>query len=111
MAEGRKQAEIAAAAVLRVLDADPGEAGVQSVAEIIEIALHVYSTITHTHYEMDHIVLLIGTVIGMAGAYIIDPKTASGTVGFVTGSVGQLVRGGRRATDTPVVTSKPEDTP
>ena len=40
MAEGRKQAEIAAAAVLRVLDATPGEAGVQSVAEIIEIALH-----------------------------------------------------------------------
>jgi two-component system, sensor histidine kinase and response regulator len=40
MAEGRKQAEIAAAAVLRVLDANPGEAGVQSVAEIIEIALH-----------------------------------------------------------------------
>ncbi len=40
MAEGRKQAEIAAAAVLRVLDANPGDAGVQSVAEIIEIALH-----------------------------------------------------------------------
>ena len=40
MAEGRKQAEIAAAAVLRVLDTTPGEAGVQSVAEIIEIALH-----------------------------------------------------------------------
>jgi len=40
MPNGRKQAEIAAAAVLRVLDADPGEGGVQSVAEIIEIALH-----------------------------------------------------------------------
>ena len=40
MSEGRKQAEIAAAAVLRVLDATPGEAGVQSVAEIIEIALY-----------------------------------------------------------------------
>src|SRR3990170_6046177 len=40
MPNGRKQAEIAAAAVLRVLDANPGEAGVQSVAEIIEIALH-----------------------------------------------------------------------
>ncbi len=37
---GRKQAELAAAAVMRVLDANPGEAGVQSVAEIIEIALH-----------------------------------------------------------------------
>jgi two-component system, sensor histidine kinase and response regulator len=37
---GRKQAELAAAAVLRVLDANPGETGVQSVAEIIEIALH-----------------------------------------------------------------------
>ncbi len=40
MAEGRRQAEIAAAAVLRVLDATPGDAGVESVAEIIEIALH-----------------------------------------------------------------------
>ena len=40
MAEGRRQAEIAAAAVLRVLDATPGDTGVESVAEIIEIALH-----------------------------------------------------------------------
>jgi PAS domain S-box-containing protein len=39
MASGRKQAEIAAAAVLRVLDAQPGEAGVANVADIIEIAL------------------------------------------------------------------------
>jgi PAS domain S-box-containing protein len=39
MPKSRKQAEIAAAAVLRVLDANPGEAGVQRVAEIIEIAL------------------------------------------------------------------------
>ena len=35
-----KQAEIAAAAVLRVLGTTPGEAGIRSVAEIIEIALH-----------------------------------------------------------------------
>jgi PAS domain S-box-containing protein len=40
MANGRKQAEAAAASVLRVLDANPGESGVQSVAEIIEIALN-----------------------------------------------------------------------
>ena len=40
MSNGRKQAEAAAAAVLRVLDASSGEAGVQSVAEIIELALH-----------------------------------------------------------------------
>jgi PAS domain S-box-containing protein len=40
MADGRKQAEVAAAAVLRVLDAAPGDAGIQSVTEIIEIALH-----------------------------------------------------------------------
>jgi two-component system, sensor histidine kinase and response regulator len=40
MADGRKQAELAAAAVLRVLDANPGDTGVDSVAEIIELALH-----------------------------------------------------------------------
>lgn len=40
MSHGRKQAELAAAAVLRVLEANPGDAGVQSVAEIIELALH-----------------------------------------------------------------------
>ena len=40
MGNGRKQAEIAAAAVLRVLEANPGAAGVQSVSEIIELALH-----------------------------------------------------------------------
>ena len=37
---GRKQAEIAAAAVLRALEANPGEAGLGIVTEIIEIALH-----------------------------------------------------------------------
>ncbi len=40
MANGRKQAEIAAAAVLRVLEANPGDAGIQSASEIIELALH-----------------------------------------------------------------------
>ena len=40
MPNGRKQAEMAAAAVLRVLDANPGASGIQSVAGIIEIALH-----------------------------------------------------------------------
>ena len=40
MANGRKQAEIAAAAVLRILEANPGDAGIQSVSEIIELALH-----------------------------------------------------------------------
>ena len=40
MSNGKKQAEIAAAAVLRALDGNPGEAGIQSVAEIIELALH-----------------------------------------------------------------------
>jgi two-component system sensor histidine kinase/response regulator len=37
---GRKQAEIAAARVLRALEVIPGEAGLQTVTEIIEIALH-----------------------------------------------------------------------
>jgi PAS domain S-box-containing protein len=37
---GRKQAEIAAARVLRALEANPGEAGLGIVTEIIEIALH-----------------------------------------------------------------------
>ena len=40
MSHGRKQAELAAAAVLRVLEANPGDAGIQSVSEIIELALH-----------------------------------------------------------------------
>ena len=40
MSEGRKSAETAAAAVLRVLSANPGDAGVDAAAEIIEIALH-----------------------------------------------------------------------
>ena len=40
MGNGRKQAEIAAAAVLRILEANPGDAGIQSVSEIIELALH-----------------------------------------------------------------------
>jgi two-component system sensor histidine kinase/response regulator len=40
MTKGKKQAEIAAAAVLRVLATTPGESGIQSVAEIIELALH-----------------------------------------------------------------------
>ncbi|MGA7458162.1 MAG: PAS domain-containing protein, partial [Methyloceanibacter sp.] len=40
MANGRKQAEIAAAAVLRILETNPGDAGIQSVSEIIELALH-----------------------------------------------------------------------
>jgi hypothetical protein len=74
-----------------------------------EIGLHLYSAITHTHYEMDHIVLMIGAVIGMWGCYLVDRKTAEGAVGFVAGSVGQIVRGGRRSTDTPVVVTKPSD--
>jgi two-component system sensor histidine kinase/response regulator len=37
---GRKQAEIAAARVLRALEANPGEAGLGIVTEVIEIALH-----------------------------------------------------------------------
>ena len=40
MSDGKKSAETAAAAVLRVLSANPGEAGVNAAAEIIEIALH-----------------------------------------------------------------------
>ena len=40
MSESKKRAEAAAAAVLRVLSANPGPSGVDAAAEIIEIALH-----------------------------------------------------------------------
>ena len=40
MSDGKKSAETAAAAVLRVLSANPGDAGVNAAAEIIEMALH-----------------------------------------------------------------------
>lgn len=40
MANGHKQAELAAARVLRTLGIQPGEGDLQAVAEIIEIALH-----------------------------------------------------------------------
>jgi hypothetical protein len=73
---------------------------------LIEIGLHVYSAITHTHYEMDHWALLIGTVIGFWGFAWSDTKTAEGAATVVVGSAGQIiraVRGGRRSTDTPVV--------
>jgi hypothetical protein len=40
MGNGKKQAEKAAAAVMRVLAASPGQCGVEAAAEIIELALH-----------------------------------------------------------------------
>jgi hypothetical protein len=40
MANGRKQAELAAARVLRTLDVGPGAGNLQAVTEIVEIALH-----------------------------------------------------------------------
>ena len=40
MANGKKQAQIAAAAVMRVLDAPPTESCIAAAAEIIELALH-----------------------------------------------------------------------
>jgi two-component system sensor histidine kinase/response regulator len=40
MSNGRKSAETAAAAVLKLLSANPGQSGVDAAAEIIEIALH-----------------------------------------------------------------------
>jgi hypothetical protein len=40
MANGKKQAEIAAAAVMRVLDTSPTESCIAAAAEIIELALH-----------------------------------------------------------------------
>jgi hypothetical protein len=37
---GKKQAEIAAAAVMRVLEASPSKSCIEAAAEIIELALH-----------------------------------------------------------------------
>ena len=40
MANGRKQAELAAARVLRTLGIEPGQSDLQAVSEIVELALH-----------------------------------------------------------------------
>lgn len=77
---------------------------------LIEIALHVFSAITHTRYEMDHVALLSGAILGFIGFYLIDSRGATGAATVVVGSAGQLiraVRGGRRSTDTPVVVPTP----
>jgi hypothetical protein len=81
---------------------------------LIEIGLHVFSAITHTHYEMDHVALLSGAILGFIGFYLVDSRGATGAATVVVGSAGQLiraVRGGRRSTDAPVVVAKTEDKP
>jgi hypothetical protein len=40
MVHGKKQAELAAAAVMRVLEASPSDSCIAAAAEIIELALH-----------------------------------------------------------------------
>jgi cytochrome c biogenesis protein CcdA len=68
-----------------------------------EVGLHIYSAITHTKYEIDHIVLLAGALLGFWGFYWIDGKSAAGAVA--------VIRGGRRSTDAPVVIGKSEEKP
>lgn len=57
-------------------------------------------------YELNSGVLLVSVIIGFVGFYIINPKGAEGGTSIITRTavaVIGVIRGGRRATDPPVV--------
>lgn len=71
-----------------------------------EWGLHFIAAVTQTSYDMSNTVLGIGTVFGFVGFYMLSPPDAERAGGFlVTQWVRgvQVVRGGRRSTDVPVV--------
>lgn len=73
---------------------------------LAELTLHFVGAISHYQYEINHVALLMGAVVGFVGFYIMDPKrTGDGAVVLVDSTVKVIgaVRGGRRKTDPQVI--------
>lgn len=82
---------------------------------LAEITLHFIAAYTgRESYELNHAVLLTGAVVGFIGFWMIGPKDAESAAGFIMDkgiTFVKAVRGGRRSTDTPVITIPPVSSP
>lgn len=66
---------------------------------IAEIALHFISWYLERDYEMDHMVVIIGAVIGFVGFWTLDPKETKEGAAVLKDLWPSLPRFGRRKSD------------
>lgn len=77
-----------------------------------EVGLRFFSFFAGREHHLNHEVLIISSVIGFVGFYIVDPKRAEGGTGILRETavaVIGVIRSGRRSSDSAVVVATPVD--
>lgn len=85
-------------------------AAIGTIVVLSEVAMHFVAEVSSIKYEMNHVVLLVGAILGFVGFFMLDRKGAEEGGGFLVNSATRIIgviRTGRRSDDIAVVVDDP----